>query len=356
MSGSSLDGLDIVLAELTVQNGIWNYKILVADCIPYDEKMKEDLKNATSLSSKDYLLLHTSFGHYCGEMVNLFLQKHSSETIDIIASHGHTTFHLPKEKTTAQLGDGSAIAAVTGIQTVTDLRAMDVALGGEGAPIIPIGEKLLFPGFRYFLNIGGIANISIHEENETIAFDVCPANRVLNQLVSTLDLKYDEDGRLASEGKVNEDLLNKLNQFEYYEKPYPKSLPNSFGTEIIYPLLKNSGLSIKDALATYTDHIAWQLGKSLLPSKKNNTEKILVTGGGAFNEFLMKRIQHYLKPTGIQIIIPEEEVVNYKEAMVMALIGVLRLRNEDNVLASVTGALRNSIGGALWAAKKKTNY
>lgn len=351
MSGSSLDGLDIVLTRFDVENDNWKYSILASDCIGYDEKMTEALRNATSLNAKEYLLLHTAFGHFCGKMVNEFLEKYPCQKVDVIASHGHTTFHLPDQKTTGQLGDGAAIAGTTGIPTVSDLRAMDVALGGEGAPIIPIGEQLLFPGYHYFLNIGGIANISIHSGEDVIAFDVCPANRVLNLLSESLGSPYDKDGIFASRGKVNAEVLNQLNAFDYYKKPYPKSLPNSFGTEVIYPVLNQSGISIEDQLATFSEHISRQIRNTLSGISKNSSNKILVTGGGAFNTHLVESIQKDL-PGGFEVEVPGKETVNYKEALVMALMGVLRIRKEENVLASVTGASRDSVGGALWEGKK----
>ena len=201
----------------------------------------------------DYQLLHTDFGHYIGMQVNKFIEeKKLHYQVALIASHGHTTFHVPAKKMTAQLGDGAAIAAVTQLPVVADLRALDVALGGQGAPIVPIGEKLLLGGYDYFLNLGGIANISHNADPSTgsgyIAFDVCPANRVLNMLVNEMGMEFDEDGKIATKGQINLHLLEKLNSLDYYKLPYPKSLANDFGTDVVYPLIKNSGLKTEDAL------------------------------------------------------------------------------------------------------------
>ncbi|HMU45225.1 MAG TPA: anhydro-N-acetylmuramic acid kinase [Chitinophagaceae bacterium] len=355
MSGSSLDGLDMVFASFNEQGGKWNFEILNAGCYSYSEEWHHRLKNATALSAKEYLLLHSSYGHYLGEQVMKFIEANQIHyQAALIASHGHTTFHLPALKMTAQLGDGSAIAAITGLPVVTDLRALDVALGGQGAPIVPIGEKLLLNDYDYFLNIGGIANISVNSE-DYIAFDVCPANRVLNMLANNEGKEFDEAGKISSTGNVDEQLLAELNQLEYYKAPFPKSLANDFGTDVVYPMIERKGISSADALRTYTEHIAVQISKSLHDFKTNKLQtansKLLVTGGGAFNIFLIERLKYHLSDLGIQIVVPDEKLVKYKEALIMAFIGVLRWRQEYNVLSSVTGAVKNSIGGALWTGQ-----
>ena len=262
---------------------------------------------------------------------------------------------------TAQLGDGSAIAAVTGINVVTDLRALDVALGGQGAPLVPIGEKILLGNYNFFLNLGGIANLSANMNGPAstalIAFDVCPANRVLNLLANEVGKAYDENGELAASGTVNEGLLQQLNVLEYYSKPYPKSLSNDFGTDVVYPLIRKAGCSLPDALRTMVEHIITQISKAIQniigngPQPSGNS-KLLATGGGAFNNFLVDQLGQMLKPLNVEIVIPEENLVKYKEALIMALVGVLRWREENNVLASVTGAARDSIGGAVWIGQE----
>jgi anhydro-N-acetylmuramic acid kinase len=261
---------------------------------------------------------------------------------------------------TAQLGDGAAIAAETRINVVSDLRAMDLALGGQGAPIVPIGEKLLLPGYEYFLNLGGIANIS----NIGLAFDVCPANRVLNALALLDGKPYDADGAIAAGGVVDSVLQQQLNALPYYGLPFPKSLANDFGTETVLPLvlrtMKERGLSIAVVLRTYTEHIAVQIAKALekLGASGGSADggageaakpRMLITGGGAHNRFLVERLRHKL---AVEVVVPDGRLADFKEALVMALIGVLRWREENNVMASVTGASRDSIGGAVWIGQE----
>jgi len=353
MSGSSLDGLDIAFVEFTETGGKWAYEILHADCNAYSREWQEQLINATSLSALEYQLLHTEYGHYIGKEVNTFIEKYGLEhKVNLIASHGHTTFHLPQKQMTAQLGDGAAIAAETKLNVVSDLRSLDVALGGQGAPIVPIGEKLLFAGYDYFLNIGGIANISINDNGKYIAYDVCAANRVLNMLAAEEGFKYDDGGKIAATGNVNEYLLGEIDSLDYYQKPFPKSLANSFGVGTVYPIIKALGVSVQDGLRTYVEHVALQVRKAVDDGRPTTDDrkatKLLVTGGGAMNTFLVERLQALLSEKNIEVAIPDEKTIQYKEAVIMALIGILRWREEENVLASVTGASRGSVGGALW--------
>lgn len=359
MSGSSLDGLDIVLATFHENGGKWSYEITEAVCYAYPDEWTDKLARATSLPSLDYQLLHTEYGHYLGGQVNRFIEeKQLHYQVALVASHGHTTFHLPAKKMTAQLGDGAAIAAQTKLPVVSDLRALDIALGGQGAPIVPVGEKLLLGEYALLLNLGGIANLSVNTGAGYTAFDVCPANRVLNLLAQETGSAYDANGDIAASGAVNHALLDQLNALDYYQQPSPKSLANDFGTGIIYPLIKNAGLSINDALSTCCEHIAVQVknavaGVQHLITNTANGTSLLVTGGGAFNTFLVRRLQEYLSAINISVVIPDEKLVNYKEALIMALIGVLRWREKTNVLASVTGAERDSVGGALWMGQEE---
>jgi anhydro-N-acetylmuramic acid kinase len=353
MSGSSLDGSDIAFVHFQENAGKWNFELIKAACYKYDAEWTNKLRSAHSLNAFQYQLLHTEYGHYTGKQVNNFIEENDLHyNVQLIVSHGHTTFHSPEKKMTAQLGNGASIAAETGINTITDLRAIDVALGGQGAPIVPIGEQLLFGGHDLFLNLGGIANISFNDKEKFIAFDVCPANRVLNMLANEIGKEYDNNGSIASTGKVNEELLSKLNALEYYGNAYPKSLSNSFGTEIIFPIIKNSGSSIPDALRTYTEHIVAQIKNAISQlvshSPLTTHYSLLATGGGAHNNFLIEKLQETLQSLNITITIPEKNIIDFKEAIIMAFIGVLRWREENNVLASVTGAKRNSIGGAVW--------
>lgn len=354
MSGSSLDGLDIVLVEFTEIGRKWSFQVKASTCYPYEEEWLQKLQQATSLNAYDYLLLHSAYGKYVGEKVNIFIEENALyHQVQLIASHGHTTFHAPYLGITAQLGDGAAIAAATGINVVSDLRAMDVALGGQGAPIVPIGEKLLWGQYSYLLNLGGIANISCNLNDRYTAFDVCPANRVLNMLANDIAKSYDAGGALAASGKSSTALLTRLNLIDYYKQQPPKSLANNFGVEVIYPLIKSFDLAVEDALRTYVEHIAMQIGYSIADlGHPIPGSQLLITGGGAHNDFLVERIKQATIPFGIEVVIPDKKIIDYKEAVVMALLGILRWREENTVLASVTGATRNSIGGAIWIGQE----
>ncbi len=402
MSGSSLDGLDIAYVHLQERAATsqlpktWDFDLLHTACYSYPDSWKERLASATGLNALDYQVLHVDYGHYLGEQVARFIEEFGLQyRVQLIVSHGHTTFHWPARKMTAQLGDGAAVAAGTRINVVSDLRAMDLALGGQGAPIVPIGEKLLLPGYEYFLNLGGIANISQHVAaagggaESFWAFDVCPANRVLNALALLEGQPFDPEGAMAAGGVVDHVLLQHLNGLPYYVLPYPKSLANDFGTDTVLPLvlemMRERGLSVPVALRTYTEHIAVQIANGLEKLAAANAgvpvggvgrplggvgaggvggvrvggvgvgggvsekPRMLVTGGGAHNTFLVERLRHRL---GVEVIVPDEKLVDFKEALIMALIGVLRWREENNVMASVTGASRDCIGGAVWIGQE----
>jgi anhydro-N-acetylmuramic acid kinase len=316
----------------------------------------------------DYQLLHVEYGRYLGEQVLRFVREHGLEyQVQLVVSHGHTVFHHVGRHMTAQLGDGAALAATARVNVVSDLRAMDVALGGQGAPIVPVGEMLMLQEYALFLNLGGIANVSRAGFG---AFDVCPANRVLNELAADEGQPYDAGGALAASGSVDAELLGCLNALPYYSMPGPKSLANEFGTETVLPLIGqamiNAGgrLTTADALRTYTQHIAEQVGqavRSLLADTEGaavgspesaTPGRMLVTGGGAHNTFLIERLRDVLGDIGVEVVVPDTGLVDYKEALIMALIGVLRWREENNVLASVTGASRDSIGGAVWIGQE----
>ena len=355
MSGSSLDGLDIAFVEFEETGGRWAFSLLETACTPYEEEWQRRLSGATRLDAREYQVLHSEYGHYIGRRVNSFIEDRSLQyRVGLIASHGHTTFHSPPVMT-GQIGCGAAIAAETGLPVVSDLRAMDVALGGQGAPIVPMGEKLLFPDYRYLLNLGGIANITVDRTEGRVAFDTSPANRVLNLLASRLGMTYDEGGRISSGGRVNERLLSDLDALDYYGMPFPKSLANEFGTEVVLPIIDASGLDTPDALRTFSEHIAVQVRMgivSAMGASDGGGGRLLITGGGALNGFLVSRIAEQLRPLGIVAEAADETIASYKEALIMALLGVLRWREEDTVMASVTGARRSSVGGALWVGQR----
>jgi anhydro-N-acetylmuramic acid kinase len=350
MSGSSLDGLDIAYCTITEVGGQWTYSIDFAECVPFDAPLQACLKNITATDVITFVKTHTAVGKWMGNQINNFIDKHQlHHKVHLIGSHGHTAFHFPAQQTSVQIGCGAAIASNTGINVVSDLRAMDVSLGGNGAPIVPIAEKLLFADYQLFLNIGGISNISFGNKDTYIAFDICAANRVLNELALQINKPYDHDGLEAASGQILQDVLLQLNELDYYKLSYPKSLANEMGTEIILPILNNTTASIQDKLRTMTEHIAMQIAVQIqLLNSAKSPLKLLVTGGGAFNKFLIKILQEKIADCNVQIELPEKNVIEYKEALAMALIAVLRWREETNVMATVTGSSRDSIGGALW--------
>lgn len=348
MSGSSLDGLDIAYCILNESGGRWSFTIPAAGTLPFSSAWKTTLLQAPELSGRELLRAHTAFGHWMGQQVNDFIRTHDLQhKIHLIGSHGHTVFHEPHNRMSFQLGDGAALAAETGLPVVSDLRNLDVALGGQGAPIVPVGEKLLWSEYRVFLNIGGISNLTVKEADMPLAFDVCPANRVLNALAQELGQPFDQDGAIARSGNLLPDLLEELNALPYYREPAPKSLANEFGTQQILPMLQRSGASVPDLLRTMSEHIAVQVSRACALYGLRETP-IFITGGGALNGFLVERIGALLQPTGLTPFVPDEQTVQYKEALVMALIAALRWREEPNVLGTVTGASRSSCGGALW--------
>ena len=356
MSGSSLDGLDMALVEFEEIGGKWKYTILANDCANYPEEMKERLINSTNLYAAEYLQLDTDLGKLIGNLVNNFIEeKQLQHKVQLIALHGHTTFHRPSSGVSAWLGNAAQVATITKTNVVSDLRAMDVALGGQGAPIVPLGEKLLFPDFNYFLNIGGIANISVLKEDKKIAFDVCAANKVLNMLAAQRGLAFDKDGAIASSGYIDTALLTALNKLEYYQQDYPKSLANDFGIETVYPLVDAADVSLEDKMRTYTEHIATQIALAVnnasqrIPTEK---EKLFVSGGGALNAFLIKRLTAVMQQYNIEVFVPDKETIEYKEAIIMALLAVLRWREENTVMNEITGASRPSIGGAVWIGQE----
>ena len=356
MSGSSLDGLDIAFVAFHENGGKWQYENIKSTTIAFTDDWTNRLKNATQLAAKDYVLLDTDFGRYIGQVVNEFIEENNLQfQVGIIGSHGHTTFHFPEQNTSCQIGDGASIAAITKLPVVTDLRNMDVALGGQGAPIIPIGEKLLWSEFNFLLNIGGIANISIKKDETYLAYDICSANAILNYLANQLNKPYDEDGNIAASGKLNTALLEALNAVDFYQKKHPKSLANQFGWDIILPILNKFDIATADKLHTYTVHIAHQIKNNIalhIDKDAAHSNQFLITGGGALNLFLIHKIKEELKDMNIEVIIPNETTVQFKEAIVMALMAVLRWREENNVLSSVTGAQRNSVGGAMWMGQE----
>ncbi|MCK4662734.1 MAG: anhydro-N-acetylmuramic acid kinase, partial [Bacteroidales bacterium] len=348
MSGTSLDGLDIVLCNFEYKNQKWSFEIIKAETFKYDNTWKNNLSKADLLNSFDFISFHKEYGKYIGSKIIKFI-KNCIINIDFIASHGHTIFHQPEKNITFQIGDGAEIAATTSITTISDFRTLDVALGGQGAPLVPIGDKLLFSQYDYCLNLGGFANISYNIDNKRIAFDICPANIIINYLIKELNLDYDKDGKIAKQGQINSELLNKLNQIDYYRKSYPKSLGKEDLLKTFIPVLEQANINVYDKLRTIYENIAIQISNSM--PDVENSKSVFITGGGAYNKFLIELL---LKKIKNKIIIPEPTLIEYKEALIFAFLGVLRYRNEINCLSSVTGASQDNTGGIINSVCKKT--
>ncbi len=357
MSGSSLDGLDIAFCEFSMTSPtLW--RLLNAETIPYPPKWESRLKHLVSQDALVFSKTHTYFGYFMGELVNQFIEKYQIQP-DFIASHGHTVFHYPMEKVTVQIGDGAALATVTGLPVINNFRTHDIALDGEGTPLAPIADKLLFSEYNFMMNIGGIANITCNVNGKYIAFDTGYANQIFNALANQIGLPYDAGGQLAQEGIVNQELLKKVHNFPYFSMTYPKSLDNQWIQQNILPIYLQAEDTIPNKLRTAIEHLAQVTAQSIdhifkKEKYKPNTSKMLVTGGGAFNTFLMQRISEICtKHFNLTVNIPSKEIIEFKEAILMALMGALRVENKTNCLSSVTGAKIDSIGGAIWQGTKR---
>lgn len=342
MSGTSLDGLDIAYCEFDFINGFWTYKLPQTVTYPFSEDWKSRLYNAPNEVAANLVRLDMDFGAFCGMQVLNFIRE-TGLCPEYIASHGHTVFHRPDLFYTLQIGSGAVIAATTGITTICDFRSQDVALGGQGAPLVPIGDRLLFKEYQKCLNIGGFANISYESEGKRIAYDISPANIILNQLAEKAGFEFDKDGVLASSGNLINQLLVKLNALNYYQKCTPKSLAKEWLEEDFLPIIKTySDFSLIDILHTVVEHIAIKIAEAI---GLNEDDKVLVTGGGAFNRYLVNRIKSY---TSAKIIIPDSKIIQFKEALIFAFLGILRITGQKNCLASATGALKDHCSGAIY--------
>jgi anhydro-N-acetylmuramic acid kinase len=343
MSGTSLDGVDIAFCRFNVDKNRWSFNIDQAETISYPSVWKQKLLSLEKTDALTFQQTHIDYGNYLGGLVFDFINKYNLSA-DFVSSHGHTIFHQPEKKITVQIGAGSAISAECNLPVVCDFRSTDVALGGQGAPLVPIGDKLLFSEYDFCLNLGGFANVSYEYNNQRIAYDICPVNIVMNDICNQLGKEYDNEGQIARSGNVNNELLNELNQLSFYQLPAntPKSLGKEWVLQFIFPLIKKHNLTPADTLATFCEHIAMQIAKTL---EGKPSGKLLVTGGGTYNTFLMARIN---VQTSHQIIVPEKTHIEFKEALIFAFLGVLRMRNEINCLSSVTGASKNNVGGAVY--------
>jgi anhydro-N-acetylmuramic acid kinase len=344
MSGTSLDGLDIAYCEF-VKNRKWKFKIVHAETIKYSKDWKTKLGEAIKLKKNNIDSLNIEYGNYIGKEVLKFMNR-KKKYPDFISSHGHTVFHQPEKGITLQIGDGKIISSICKLQVVNDFRSGDVALGGQGAPLVPIVDKILFSEYEFCLNLGGIANISFdNPKEERIAYDICPVNLVLNDLATLLGKELDSEGRFASKGKLNESLLEKLNALPFYKTKSPKSLGREWVENKFIPVLFTFNIPVQDKLRTAVEHIAIQITNAVNSPFTIRNSSLLVTGGGTYNKFLVERIAFHSK---CKIIIPDDKTIQFKEAMAFAFLGTLKMRGEINILKSVTGAKRNSSGGRIY--------
>ncbi len=340
MSGTSLDGIDFALCSFSENRNITSFEIHKTESLEYCSKWRNRLTSCHNLSAIDLLLLHKEYGFYLGTEINKFIEKYNLQP-NYIASHGHTVFHQPKKSLTFQLGDGAAITAICGIPVISDFRNTDVCLGGQGAPLVPVGDKELFSDFDYCLNLGGFANISFEENNIRKAFDICPVNIVLNKYAKILGAEFDNNGDFGRQGIPNFSLVDELDNIEFYNLDSPKSLSREWLDKSFISILNNHNLSTKDLMASIYEHVSNQLVNVM----NEKAKKVLITGGGAFNSFL---IELFAKKTNCSLIIPSQEIINFKEALIFAFLGYLYINDKPNCFSSVTGAKKDSIGGCLY--------
>jgi len=340
MSGTSLDGIDLAEINFDYFEKKWSFQILAAETVTYSSFWKDELREAIHYSHEKLERLDFRYTEKLSEEISKFIKKYNIPEIDAVCSHGHTVLHRPEKGLTYQVGNLPRISKMLGQTVVCDFRVQDVQLGGQGAPLVPIGDRLLFSEYDYCLNLGGFANCSFEKNGGRIAYDICPVNIVLNKYAEKLGRDFDEDGKLAASGKMDEQLLKKLNSLSFYTEKPPKSLGLEWVQSTILPLLEISEISSEDILRTFTEHIAVQLANQF----SENTS-VFITGGGTYNSFLIERLKDL---ASVEIIIPSPEIIEYKEALIFGLLGVLKLREEVNCLASVTGASKDHSSGKVY--------
>jgi len=342
MSGTSLDGVDLAHVKFTIFDGRWTFEIGESETIPYSENWIQTLKKAVDFSESELEKLNSDYTNLLGGIISEFIQKNNLKNLDVVCSHGHTILHQPQNGFTLQIGNRAEMAQITNQKIVCDFRVADVKLGGQGAPLVPIGDQILFSDYDYCLNLGGFSNVSFENNNSRIAFDISAVNTVLNFYANQLGLDYDDKGQISASGNINPELLDQLNRLDFYKKNFPKSLGFEYVKEILLPLMNRFDCAVADKMRTFTEHIAYQIAVAL-PVK---TGRLLITGGGAYNDFLIGKIKFSLPE--MQIIIPDAKILEFKEALIFALLGVLKLRGEVNVLASVTGATHDHSSGVIF--------
>jgi len=345
MSGTSLDGLDIAYCHFKKVQGRWQYQLIAHQNCNYTPAHREQLKGSIQLAADDLLYLDITYGEWLGQQVRQFVESRQLYP-DYVASHGHTVFHQPERRLTYQIGNGQALANAAGLPVICDFRTTDVLLGGQGAPLVPVGDQALFSEYDFCLNLGGIANISFDLHGQRIAYDICPVNMLLNEGARQLHIPYDAGGAIARRGRLNEMLLAELNALPYYSADFPKSLGYEWFQESVMPIIHSGQLSPQDLLHTGVVHIAQRIAADVLQFHPSQGQ-MLVTGGGAYNDFLIEQLRSNLQGK-VAVVVPDSLLVDYKEAIVFAFMGALRLKGEVNCLKSVTGARADSSAGQLF--------
>ncbi|MEO0526330.1 MAG: anhydro-N-acetylmuramic acid kinase [Bacteroidota bacterium] len=343
MSGTSLDGLDLAYCHIWKTDNTWEFDIKKTKSVSYDMEMRSQLKNSIFLVAEELLILNNTYGQWLGQQALTFIKENNLE-VDFIASHGHTTHHRPEDGLTYQIGSGQHLANYSGHAVICDFRTNDLSLGGQGAPLVPIGDELLFSQYDFCLNLGGISNISFTKDGKRIAYDIGLANMVLNHITQKIGLSYDKGGALASTGKVDQKMLGKLNALAYYQKPFPKSTGYEWFVEKVVPIVDGVPMATEDLLATSIQHICEQIAIQIKSNSSKDKSSLFVCGGGALNHFLIETLEQSLGQN-IRLEIPSPTLIAFKEALVFAFMGVLRTEKEINVLSSVTGAESDSCSG-----------
>ena len=346
MSGTSLDGLDLAYCHFSKSGPTWEFSIKATKSIDYDETRRQKLLESITYGTEELLTLDREFGEFLGREAAIFIKEEGID-VDFISSHGHTVHHRPDLGFTFQIGSGQQLAVTSGFPTICDFRTKDITLGGQGAPLVPIGDQQFFDNYTFCLNLGGISNVSLNRDGQRIAYDIGIANMLLNHLSRKLGKPFDKSGSLARSGNLDTALLNRLNSVAYYQKPFPKSTGFEWFKGEILPIIESGSLPVPDLLHTAVHHIAEQIARQLKSHIKTSNNTVLVTGGGAFNDFLMEVLRNKLAPD-VEVVIPPAELVSFKEALVFALMGLLRIEGEINVLSSVTGASLDSSSGTVY--------
>lgn len=346
MSGSSLDGMDLGIIEISFNEGKYTFEIQCAETIPYNEFWAKALKEMPKVSAENLVKFDFQYAEYCAHAMLDFCKKHNSKP-DVISYHGHTIFHNPQQGYTYALGNLAALQSIAKLPVLGDFRDGDVAIGGQGAPLMGIADTLLFDQHRFNINLGGIANVS-DQSTDKSAFDICPCNQLYNYIYSDLGIIYDDNGNLASNAVLNEELLADLLSDPYLSKEPPKSLDNNYIVANFLPKL-NIDIPSDVKLRTITEFVSIsivdQLEKLSLSPKK---ETCLVSGGGAHNDFLIETLKSKLTELNINLIVPSKEIIDFKELILMALLAYLKMNNKPNVLASFTGAKSDTISGGIY--------